>query len=1089
MSKYGIHITSRLRPEDEAGGQSNWADIDEDDDNWEAPEIITWTDGTKSSLQAVEAASAAAAPAPPKDLPRAEKPVSPAPAPAPMATGPPPPASTAPSAPSAPSPSVTAAPSASSTPVPAKASPSIKPGVLGSGKGLVLKGASEKPTLVAKPTPKSSEIKSPWATLPPVEKTSPLAMDAGLQHPSNVRGYPPTRDNHGAHGAHGAHGMPPPPMAKEIAADDFSRNAWREGPAGGNRELFNSQSGRYEPVHDRRASRPDISRQHTSLLQRQSHHDTQGPAEPSAAFQTHRNSGHDAPPYGRRRTSSNVSGGSGSLAGRPGKHGDMPPPADAMVHPPGAPSGPGPGPGPGPFAAPSMPPHARPQGGPPTWQPRPSPGQSFATPEHAPPAPEAAPTLPGESEVEMQKRLMRERRELAIKRRVEEEEREEAARRERIRLKLEAMGPPPERKSAKKEQAAEGPAATQARDTTKPEPSSTEKPPAEVATPPTDKADASEGGTKPQLNGLQRSYHADRSHNTAGLPATNQTTASWPDAQPPAERLPSWSGASPQSARNVWGAPGNDRTLGNGTFHTDLGHLADSQPTQPASISNRPAPIGPPRTSGQPSQGRNEAASGKLPPIGPPSNRASQSQAMTGRPLARNLWGTAAIEESDRALRTQNRERLDEQMRDLASRGMTLDDAQAPVKDTWRPVSLDDDGKRVTGSAVTKVHGERWNAAAPQTDRPPSSRQQEHASQDYRTQPGSARNDMRQPSIGGGPGAQAQGRPGSRFFPHSSRDVRLEESHTHARSKSPTPPPPTMDGHPAYDGDAAHPQVALPPMKPVVRLPPASPASAHQAVAPVAAPAPIGPPKPAAPISFAAAAAAPPRAHPQIQFGTQESWQDKINNLMGRKRVSASGPTVVDSASKSAFDAHGQNAATVSLPSQSLGPSSHGPVSPVTSKVMAEDYLHEQEMGSLPPIHLPTKVPEAMRNPAEVNWHPSLARYRVDPTGAEEPRISPEYINNKPMMRIQMPGMDEAKLLPLPMGSRNRSNPRRQGLRGSRHSSRGGPRGGRDEAGGSLGSDRPERSERSSASRGRGGFRARSDNWTRHSTAPQTAQS
>ncbi|KAK1918732.1 hypothetical protein P3342_010203 [Pyrenophora teres f. teres] len=102
-----------------------------------------------------------------------------------------------------------------------------------------------------------------------------------------------------------------PPAAKEIAPDDFNRS-WRNDSGGRDgrdgRELFNSQSGRYEPVHNdvRRGSGRDSGfRQQPSLLQRPSQ---DGPAEPSAAFQTSRATA-DGPTWGRRRNSSNVSGG------------------------------------------------------------------------------------------------------------------------------------------------------------------------------------------------------------------------------------------------------------------------------------------------------------------------------------------------------------------------------------------------------------------------------------------------------------------------------------------------------------------------------------------------------------------------------------------------------------------------------------------------------------------------------------------------------------------------------------------------------------------------------------------------------------
>src|SRR6185312_6505391 len=76
----------------------------------------------------------------------------------------------------------------------------------------------------------------------------------------------------------------PYPAPKEIAADDFSRADTR---GSSNRELFNSQSSRYEPVGERHSSHAHTSNnKHTTILQKMPHTDTAGLAEPSHAFPT-----------------------------------------------------------------------------------------------------------------------------------------------------------------------------------------------------------------------------------------------------------------------------------------------------------------------------------------------------------------------------------------------------------------------------------------------------------------------------------------------------------------------------------------------------------------------------------------------------------------------------------------------------------------------------------------------------------------------------------------------------------------------------------------------------------------------------------
>ena len=59
---------------------------------------------------------------------------------------------------------------------------------------------------------------------------------------------------------------------------------------------------------------------------------------------------------------------------------------------------------------------------------------------------------------------------------------------------------------------------------------------------------------------------------------------------------------------------------------------------------------------------------------------------------------------------------------------------------------------------------------------------------------------------------------GSRFFPTKDNQNIGKDS---SRPGSLSPPPPTMEGHPAYEGDVMHPHVSLPKPHPIVKLPPA----------------------------------------------------------------------------------------------------------------------------------------------------------------------------------------------------------------------------------------------------------------------------
>ncbi|CAM1511057.1 Fc.00g085700.m01.CDS01 [Cosmosporella sp. VM-42] len=1032
LKKYGIHMASRLE-EDDDKGQNKWADIDDDDDDW-APEAITWGDGTKTTLPHPDEH-----PAPLSDAGSVaskgkivlDKPRSPAP--------------------------------------PLVGSPLPKSSGLASGKGLVLKsGSQDKPTLVAKPPAPPTPVKSPWAPLPPVEKASPIPADAHLVRGGVNQPLPPNRMNH---------------QLREIAPDDFSRSSWRDGPSQGNRELYNAHSGRYEPVPDRRGSmRQEQHQKPHALLQRPSQSDY---PEPSGAFQTNRVT--QEAPFGRRRGSSNVSGGSGQYYQRmvKGNEGPMPPHehrgpehlgarrtsfASSAVESPVSPGNL------------SVQPHQ------PAWS-RPSPRQAFAAvhqagpspagPPQAGPLPEAVmgpppPVLPVVDELEYQKKLMREKVELARKRRQEEEAREEAERKERIRQKLEAMGPPPEKKSDKKDSPkveSSKPTQIQQRELSKDSTQSSNQPQQDSG-----KGSAAAGDETPEREAKATSpakpTPAQPGNRRASQSQELKPAVLWGNASASRqERLGSW-GPPQQAARpgNVWGAPNNDRGLGNGTFITDLGRLtADSSAAAPGT--KGASPIAPPNTGTRaPSQGRHQ----------PPAPIGSRTSSRYGAPASdlASKWA-GGVSENDKKLTAERIAERADRERQLAERGLTLEDAQPVIKDTWRQVHAPGDAtRRSVGTTETQTHQHGWKASAdelvkssPQDDLPlaPNAGVIGSGSGSILSQAGK--------------GTPSQGR-GSRFFP--SRDVRLENSAPAdpTRSKSPTPPPPTMEGHPAYEGDINRPHVSLPKPQPIVKLPPA-----------------MGGPQPSqarpqfgwahsAPYKDARAPINPNRPPTRAGEASQEKWQSRINSLLNGQRSPPQKSIVVDAASKSALDhAPHHDSATVSLPiSPHPGRISPRPLSnPILtnrgspiSKPMAEECFEEQEMGSLPQIRLPHKAPEAAWQPAEASEKYLPKTLRVQPAAVEPYYFRPDVTGGGNAMTIHFPGMVESRLVTIPFsatrgrGSSIRGGPRH---RGSGYERRGGKR--------EVSNTRGDHGTSSSGPRGRGGYRGRgSDSWSRHSATP-----
>ncbi|KAK4240391.1 hypothetical protein C8A03DRAFT_31527 [Achaetomium macrosporum] len=1028
LKKYGIHMATRLHPDD-TKGQSNWADIEDDDEDW-APDTITWKDGTKIAITHTEDQ-----PAPPPE-----------------------PASRA----------ITKEPAAAEKAKPPApgTSPSVKPGVLASGKGLVLKGAQEKPTLVAKPPAPPAPTKSPWAPLPKIEKASPIAVEAPTQAGPKFppKETPVQKTN-----------TPPPP--KEIAADDFSRGPWRDGSSGGNRELFNSHSGRYEPVPDRCGPMRPEPRQ-AALLQRPPHHEQQGLIEPPGAFQAGRNNEQPGP-YERRRGSSNVSGGSGSWQRLRSMEHPPPPPELVNARRASMTGGSDGRASPRNFSPSGL------QGGPrhgQPWQPRASPNTSHAVPQHPggqapdgrgmpPPVQQPAVVPVTEEDYELQKRLMRERRELAMRRRQEEEAREEAARRERIRLKLEALGPAPESKSAKaaKEQAAaptqiqtrentiprkQGPAESQATENDVPAPAAVPES-AKQATPRADEP----AHLVPQTDGVEsRPQPHGSSHAHPWAPTARQ-----------ADRHPAVSWGHQPSTKNVWGAPNNNRTLGNGTFAADLG---TSPLAQPPSQSG-PGPIAPPSSArtASASQVTVPEPAPRQPPIGPP--RQAQAPRRTGdREMKDNPWAAAVRLNDDKFSEMLNAQYEDRDRR-LQAEGRSLKDIQPAIRDTWRPVKLDESGIRTEVASKQTLHIGQENPWAANESKSAVSQQAPSASSGAPSEYGQLppttlpARDMASTSV--------LGARGSRFFPSrdvrqdTNRDVRQEASTETLRHKSPSPPPPDMAGHPAFDGDATHPHVSLPRPQPVVRLPPSA-AKEPQASAPEANKARFSQPKSPRPsFSWAAQAAykEPDNAPRAPVQKPENAWQTKIDNLLGGRRVHAPPkPAGADTGSRV------PNSSSVQFTHLDADGS-------VTTKGMAEECFEEQEMGSVPPIRLPKTVPEMAWQPSPTP-KPLSKKFQPVVSSADPISFTPDISGAGQVWRIRLPGQ-ESKILVMPFG-RTRSNPRRGGQRGGRHSAAGPHRQGkgRDPASPYSG-EQGGNASGSNASHGkhhRSGYRGR-DNWPR----------
>lgn len=895
-------MTTRIQADGE-GKESKWADIDDDEDDW-APETIEWGDGTKVTVNQADAIPATSQGA--KAEPMAadvDKPAQPSKVMSPLTT-------------------TTIGPNATVLRVGASAERQQ------AQKAAILqKGPTEKPIQATTKAPALPPSKSPWAPLPPVDKVSPVAINPQLSGP------PPTRYFNNQGGLQSPSTMNSQSPAKEISADDFNRS-WRDSQNSQPRELYVPNSGRYEAVNDsrRRGSRNDQGFRAPAVLQRPSQSDQHTPAEPSAAFQTHRSSTEqDRAPWARRRASSNLSATSGQYGRRMsitklgerdlsavsseaaqerrGSHAAMSDSVGSQDIPPA----------PAPNAA------YRPHSFEPAQQ---MPRQpSFNTDQAQTSIPTSAPPADLEAERALQKQLMREKRELAVKRRQEEEARLEAEKKERIRLKLEAMGPPPE-KSKQKEQ----PGASQ--EAPVPVPQSA----LPILSPP--KPPIPEPSGQPTQYGMMKLHPPDINRTSTSI--DHQVEMAGPVAPPsdharllsePASNVPNVSAAitngvrptpDPQSAKlsrdaslddnviqpgksgsmaselrspwpstrvdhrppptNLWGPPTNNKALGNGTFDQSLAGFPSREfgGREPAWKNGRLAADRSPQLMSATSH----VAMDRTPslPSFPPSEQS---------PLAANSEVDSILPQSrpapigpPQAQQASQRWQASPNLRPVATAVAAWNNFPAVVAQEDRAESeraqqelairREEEARTGVRRAPQYTFNETWK----QIETGDQAGQRQIANITQSNFNPSMLSGTQFGAVGSLPITDLGSRPvnglplrSSRFFPQPADSMSTQNrravtySHPEPSSDSPPPPPAEEFGspHPAYDGDLHRPIVHLPPTKPVVKLPPPTPSTP-----PSVSTIPARPPPAATPLSFAAAvktqpAPQPPQPPPQPQ--------------------------------------------------------------------------------------------------------------------------------------------------------------------------------------------------------------------------------
>jgi hypothetical protein len=1049
LKRYGIHMANRLSAED-VPGQSNWADIADDDDDWAPDTIITWTDGTKIELSAPEDAQSfvgtqavsglkqpdlATTPGTmkttdgeigvgfmPTDVPKGVTAIS-----------------------------DTAAGGGSAGFSHTKHSVSAV-----GGKGLVFKSGGVTDRLLPSEGlhSNSASVKSPWAKLPPVDSASPgtIARDEMARHGhrprvESIANAPPLDRSITSSISSSA------AASRPIEVDDFGKPSWRYTSSHMARELYNSQSGQYESI------RMSDGRGHNSRLDaaatKQHYHHHKQPltkkiagveATPAAEFSNppatsiggditiddqggpskssvdgnsfvelnqhsqpilpdgdhgEKSSGHESRYHENRVTQQTSSlddiqhtiayRGSSPSRG-PISHNNWPSRAPCP---------------PGPFQHQSTDlPFADPSADPRVIVPQvpTSPSSDGATPLKATTTQQVL-----LAELDDQKRIMREKRELAIRRRKEEEAKEEAERKERIRLKLETLGPPPERKAS-------GTGAARPREDGL---EIDNKPLAQRPIAPN--SSEQRVSTNFDATGSQQirgdAWHVSHSHDdetratTGGLPVNRDNDPSvdprsGPDLvptrsiiergainkQPPRQTslttiisgseldpveswntitkrdnlspISSWNSDRHQAAiRNVWASPNNDRGLGNGTFNPDLGRVPEVS-LQSSSKSQHLESLG--------AVGPTNAPPSSRPPrcIPAPAGRDPNESI----PDARNSWASSVIH-SDLCMQET------EAMKCVGRGPPSVTNSQPQIKDTWRPVqrTVQHPGVASKSNGVSTTHPDT------RIDKTTPGPREKHSRDD--AQDSSFHGHESTPDISQQSSLSTVGIPSSksRFFP--AERISCNDNAGYPILPSTSPPPPTAMGHPVYDGDATNPLVSLPKPQPIVRLPPTtidlssnrSARLSENTLHSVEATLPSHK-------ASASITAAPLKG--------SANWQDKINNLLRpdthttHKTTSADGLAIpglgaalkhnnLDTGLAYLSDQAMNVVARPCVASKNEGvwqtipcPTNIAQITP-TTKNMSEDCFEQQEMGSLPQVHIPHRVP--------IVWGPSPVPMKTIP--------------------------------------------------------------------------------------------------------------
>ncbi|KAI5785516.1 hypothetical protein DFH27DRAFT_261797 [Peziza echinospora] len=808
--KFGIHLASRLQSDEVTGTtEAKWADEDDDDD-W-VPEAIEWNDGTKVELQ----------PDPPAPTPAVH-----VPEPTPIAQPP-------------------AAPTPSSivpeVPKPVADAVAHTSGEIGSGrKMLAFSRDSRKNTELAaaeKAQAKDTQPAraSPWAPVIPVQPV-PLG-------PTRVE---PKVSDHGV----SQHARAP---SREVPTDEYSR-PWRAGQAN-SRELFNSETGQLEPVQDGRNrgprdSRPDTKFSKAQVLQRPLSQ-ISGPAEPSAAFQQSRAAGTlRQDDYRRRRTSSNVSGGSGSAGRRlsfnKGVHNlDHPLTPDEGNFPPR------------PLSRQIVEATAPAADFTPVKKPTQTDPTSVISEPTSQPLPVSQPTE-FEDPVVLQQAIMKDAREKARRRKQEEEELESAARKERLRVKLEALERQAAEKAAKEKEKQEAEAKAAAAEKAKAEAEAEAARQASLAADAAAKAQAEaniESSRKADNNSpaaiaasphtpvfqqqnRQGSYSGrSPSRNLSGphsselsrspiktyvLPANRDPKDSqWKNTAPPSDRFTSWGNNNKPQTSNTrgspWGPVGDKSRypaldgVRNGTFDTPQYPPYPHQESSGGSSQNLSQSL----DSVQPSVNTpgtvdsdigSPTASHAIPSLKNISSaQGVSSQQNPPRPQIVNQWASYPAQ----LQKEEAEERLNRKLKAQEELGRPVE--LPTIVETWRKVEVTAEERSlnriVTDQSTTIVD------PGPQT-------QSSNGYSGYRLSP---KDNLHSQSIPTGPSSTRQT---SRFFPgpqtqhaHQPQPQFSEDAALARLRASASPPPPTCPVNDVH-GDRPVPSVRLPPIVNTGRISP-----------------------------------------------------------------------------------------------------------------------------------------------------------------------------------------------------------------------------------------------------------------------------